>query len=180
MAAKSSYGRIWKAVAVVVVLYTLVYSVSIDRLFVAPDTRESAMAFIERNIPAGTSIGLPSAPWFYTPPFVADMGHLRRADRMEAAKGSQYKLVMSINDWDPSVMQAKPEYIVISDYEKLDGERSGDPNARVFLRELRSHYRQVKSFGDDLRIINPPFVLPEELPHDMKYMHPTIWIWKRQ
>jgi hypothetical protein len=69
--------------------------------------------------------------------------------------------------------------VVISDYEAEDPLRLRVPEAVRFYKELDVHYAKVAEFGHRLSVFGIDFGPAENLPHDLKYMSPTIRVYGR-
>ncbi len=69
---------------------------------------------------------------------------------------------------------------MISDYEYEDVMRVRDSKALDFMREVAAHYDQTITFAPRMRVLGIDFGPTERLPHDLKYMAPTIRIYKRR
>ncbi|MFI5384841.1 MAG: ArnT family glycosyltransferase [Fimbriimonadales bacterium] len=159
---------------------------------VVKDSRDEAAEELER-VAANGSVGLVSDPWFYTPPLISDSGLNRDQLPMiydEVSQASHPRLIRYIPngdlrervDWDVRLLtEGKPDYVVFSSFEAIDLERlsvaSGlDPGTQAavdrykqFGEVLGKQYRQFAGFGIDT---TPPI-------HDLMYIRPTIWVWKR-
>lgn len=178
---QSRLGKVCVPVAVLVLTlvigYTMLYSAALDNLFAARDTRDQAAAWIEDNIPTGTSIGLPTVPWFYTPPISPYFGHPDPRQRYEAAQEvDDYVLVVSGDrEFEASLLiETAPDYVILSKFEYEDRLRIGDPAAKEYFRILRRDYRPAKEFEGTVAIFGRAFPTFGELPHDMSYASPTI------
>lgn len=154
------------------------------------DPRDQALAWMRENAETST-VGYVSDPWFYSVPFFADATAPRMvspSDRWSAmAEQSRPQATLYVpddpaerRDWDPRLItEAKPDYIVFSSFESDDlsriakmGWKGEDVDRyRVFFEELEKNYGQtsVMEFGTDGPSI-----------HDMMYIRPRVWIWKRQ
>ncbi|MCC6484236.1 MAG: glycosyltransferase family 39 protein [Armatimonadetes bacterium] len=178
IAAQSACWRpaLWAGTAALTV--TLVYAILLDRPFLTLDPRTAAAAWISQNVRPGSSIGMPGVPWFYSPPLSPEFGQLSAQARREAASADgKYKLEIPDNEWGVSVLEKRPDYVILSSYEWMDRRRLRDPDYETFMARLDRAYTLQKSFGGD-----PPvrfFTLAESLPHDMEYVTPQIDIYGR-
>lgn len=174
------YG--WIAVCTAIILYTSVYAVAVDRLFTPPDPRNAAAAWFESNVQPGTTIGLPAVPWFYSPPFDSHTTAARREQRYMAMSESRYNLLVDPDtEWNPSIIRdGKPEYIVITDFEYEDPLRLHLVGAEEFMRELDKSYKCAAVFTKRISAFGIDFGSTERLPHDLKYMSPTIRVYRRK
>lgn len=173
---------------------------------VAPDPREQAGDYLQGQ---RVSVGVPTDPWFYTPSFHPDLGRrLFVPPELPSAIIGQYKVfsrsisalsepaiirylpsnalgeidIDSRVDWDQRLIdEAKPDYIAYSTFEvegldRIRQSASSSPeaksiadNARKFIDRLRKEYEFDRQYG-----------VGQDLIHDMMYIQPTVWIWKRK
>jgi 4-amino-4-deoxy-L-arabinose transferase-like glycosyltransferase len=171
----------WFALCLAIAYYTLGYTVALDRLFVERDPRVSAANWINRNVPAGSTIALPTQPWFFSPALSPGFTDLLPSDRLEAmAAVTKYHLVSNPDrEWDSDVLRSA-NYAIISDYEDIDAERAKDPDALAYLQLVRSEFAPVEVISNRLRGGGIDFGPADSLPHDMKYASPRITIYKRR
>ncbi|MBS1714394.1 MAG: glycosyltransferase family 39 protein [Armatimonadetes bacterium] len=164
---------------------------------VGKDPRDVVVdTFIER-FKAGDdrTIGLVSDPWFYTPPFYRQVG-LPRAVPFDSRRQTMIEefgpgLVQYLpedhsqrKNWDVRLLDLKPGYVVFSSFETegLDrvaasGRDPGPFTAQVadykaFVQKLQAEY--------DLDLKEPYLPAAWAEVHDMMYVRPTIWVWKRK
>lgn len=164
-----------------VVVYTLAYSMVIDLTFARTDTRDAAVAWVRRNVPVGMSIGLPTCPWFYTPPLDPLFGLPDPSDRKErVSEFTDYVLVLSERDWNAALLDAlQPDYVIMSEFEYYDVLRVKDPNALQYFDVLEQYYVLEKEFKSLVSRYSRLFVLGP-IPHDLSYASPTIRIYSRK
>jgi hypothetical protein len=143
---------------------------------VGDDPRDQAAKLLQGQ---QVSVGLFKDPWFYTPPFYPDTGLPRPAfvqvgaDRMRTAERPRVTMLQPNGPL--------PEYVAFSSFE-VEAERrlsrfrslGGPEQAAVeqyksFQDLLDANYRLHRAYGG----IRVP------LPHDLQYIRPTIWLWKR-
>jgi hypothetical protein len=171
-------------IVVVVCAYTLLSSLALNSMFNRPDTRELAANWIKKSIPEGTSIGLPTIPWYYTPPLDPEMGMAASSQqRYDASQMfTEYRLVVPRDPgWDTEQLeQSKPEYVVLSEAEYTDRLRLKDVDAEKYFRALDQDYNLVRRFADQPWIFGFQPPLMGKLPHDMSYASPTILIYARK
>lgn len=179
----SAYLRLgWVVVCAGVVGYTAVYSLALDRLFQPPDPRSVAIGWINRNVSLGDTIGLPTVPWFYSPPFTPDIaGAVGSRARYDLMSEARRRLVTNPElEWDPAILTGeRPDYVVMSDFEYEDVKRTGLPRAKTFFRTLGKQYKEAAVFGKQISF-GIDFGPSEQLPHDLKYMSPTIRVYRRK
>lgn len=137
-------------------------------------------------------VGVPTDPWFYTVPLYADTGLPRSvpfAERDEARRGAAEPQVVQYLppnpadrfDWDVRLLtEIAPEYVVFSSFEwddlaRLQGVPGLDATttlqverAAAFRKELERRYRLERVWG-----------WPTVPVHDLQYIRPTLWVWKR-
>lgn len=173
----------------------------------SPDPREVAGAYLRGK---DTTVGVVADPWFYTASFHPDLGRRLVFEQGMPAVGmtgySTYldsKLQATASpkverfapigadgqrdlaqrlDWDERlVTESKPEYVAFSSFESEGLERIAklsDPSpvgkatsdrAKAFMEKLKAEYVFDRQFGPDIDFI-----------HDMLYVQPTVWVWKRK
>lgn len=151
----------------------------------ALDPRHTVLSFV----PAGSTVGLVSDPWFYTANFYPEAGSPRWVPyekRQELMKASKYHLVQHIPlnpderfDWDVRTLDQKPNYVVFSSFETEGLQRiASDPPAQFKL--------QADRYNEFVARLTKDYALLSDEPnswafvHDMMYIHPTVWVWKRK
>jgi len=157
------------------------------------DPRQSILGLVKDD--PGT-IGLVSDPWFYSPNFYPEAGSPRRIPfarrnaEMLAATGSSTSPIVRFvpenpderYDWDVRLLDLKPKYVVFSSFETEGVDRlalnsSVQPEVQVFIDRYKAFAKRLQLEYDH---INP---LPKnqwEVVHDLMYIRPTIWVWKRK
>ncbi|HZH98458.1 MAG TPA: hypothetical protein VEX38_05760, partial [Fimbriimonadaceae bacterium] len=148
------------------------------------------------------TVGIVSDPWYYTPPLIPDSALMRgRFDMLlaEMRATENPKLVQYVPenpderfDWDVRLLtELKPNYIVFSNFEvgdvaRLSGVKGMSDLAklqvdrfRVFHAQLEQDYELIEpgSRGGSLATMYSDASL---LAHDMAYIRPILWIWKRK
>jgi hypothetical protein len=172
-------------VGLVVILalgYTAVYATSLDTLFAFRDTRDQAAAWVTSNIPQGNSIGLPTTPWFYTPPLIPEFGLVNPADRASAAQeSSDFTFVFDPHkEWNARVLaEADPECVIVTQFESEDRRRVRDADYEKYAEILKKEYRVEREFVRRPALYGIPFPMQWRLPHDMSYASPEIRIYAR-
>ncbi len=154
-----------------------------------PDPRDVAADYF-RQMPADTVVGLVSDPWFYTPSFYPQAGCPRwvpqpERDQLMEQSGSprvtRY-LGDGRKDWDVRLLtETKPQFVVASSFE-VEGLTRHDPRFQsqnedyeAFMRQLAQDYILDRTFPASDAVRPNPL----SLVHDMMYVRPTIWVWKR-
>jgi len=174
---------LWVTGCCAAVYYTLSYCVALDRRFTLADPREEAAAWVERHAPTGVVIALPTAPWFYSPAFRPEFTHFRREKAVAAlAEIKEYKLVTNAQTpWDAHLLRSSgADYVIISDYESQDAERTRDTDATDYMRLVNGRYAPVSVSAAPLRWGGLDFGPTRRLPHDMKYAAPTLTVYRRR
>lgn len=163
------------------------------------DITAREMAEISKSKP-GTTVGIVSNPWFYTPPFIPDSASMRGmfpapprpvevAQMQEAATSKNPHLEQfvpgNINerfDWDSRLItQLKPDYIVYSSFEQYDVDRL--QNAKNLAPTDQLKVDRYRDFQQKLAAGYTPASWEQaDYPtiHDLAYVHPYIFIWKRK
>ncbi len=174
---------VWVVGCGVVLVYTGVYAAAFLSLFSQPDPREVALHWFEENARPGATVGLPTVPWFYSPPFVpAIVGMPSRMDRYQAMSQSSFRLVTELTrEWDPRVItENHPDFVVTSDYEYEDPQRLKLRDYEQFAHELNKNYDDAAVFHKNFSAFGVDFGPTECLPHDMRYMAPTIRVYRNR
>jgi hypothetical protein len=156
------------------------------------DPRDEAAAWLRAEAP-GKMVALVSDPWFYSPSLYPESAAPRwvpysvREAQMRAA--GPYRLVRysgehGRKDWDVRTFGLRPDFVVFSSFETegLDNllKLGRDPGPfaaqladyKAFRKALLEQYEPVKRFP-----ANPS---PLTAVHDMMYVRPTLWVWKRK
>lgn len=159
------------------------------------DPRDTAAKYLKSELEKapGSTVGIVRDPWFDTPPLFPDTGLPRPIFRrlIEAiqqnmrAEGVVQYLPPNIDerfDWDARLLtELKPAYVTASsfaveDLERLKGMSGLEPQVQLqvdrykaFLEVLERDYTADAVFGGGL----PPI-------HDLEYVRPVIWVWKRK
>ncbi|MBI2842093.1 MAG: glycosyltransferase family 39 protein [Armatimonadetes bacterium] len=172
---------IWLVGCACVILYTSAYAVALDKLFVLPDPRDQAARWFESNVPPGAVVGLATVPWFYSPPLAPGIvGTVGRESRYDLMSESAYTLTTSPDrEWDISILGPDTRYVVVTDFEYKDPLRLKLPAVVEFFRKLERDYKQAAVFRNPLRAWID-FGPTEMLPHDLKYMAPTVQVYRRK
>lgn len=139
------------------------------------------------------SVGVPSDPWFYTVALYPDTGLPRSvpfAVREDARKlAAQPTVLQHIDpatggreDWDVGLLEEdRPDAVAFSSFEWNDvarlkgvkgleaGVEAQVERAAAFRKALEADYRLERVYGH-----------PTVPVHDLQYVRPTVWIWKRK
>jgi hypothetical protein len=160
------------------------------------DPRDSAARYLKTN-GAGTSVGLVSDPWFYTPPMYPNTGVSRavpfeaRMQEMRAATDPQVVFHVPADptvapyDFNTDLLTVdRPERVTISSFEYGDLFRLRNvpglsqltqlqvDRAKAFQTQLEKDYKPEIGFGGDGLLV--------QAVHDLEYIRPQVSIWKRR
>jgi hypothetical protein len=160
-----------------------------------PDPRDEAGSWLRREA-AGKSVGLVKDPWFWTATLYPGTAAPRsvpfaqRDAEMRAVRDPKVLRHVSGDpdartDWDVRLLtEDAPDFVTFSSFEFDDldrlsrmreppeGTREAVNRFVAFGRELNARYQPVFAAGADGRGMR--------LVHDMMYVRPTIWVWKRR
>lgn len=160
-----------------------------------PDPRDACARYLQKRLAQepGASVGIVSDPWFYSPPLFPDANAPRpmflqsfREILDEARSKGMIRFMpddpASRFDWDRRVLtELRPAYVVFSSFESQDVDRlssvrglRADIKLQVdrfgeFMAELKKTYKADRFFGGGTTGV-----------HDLDYVRPTLWVWKRQ
>lgn len=160
----------------------------------------SAEHIINLEIPL-KGIAVMDVPWFYSIPLSKDIGFGSLPERREALKESKIpiKVMLDYNKPEDWFKNNKPDLVIVSDYEIFDAYRlrnnnniSSEDRAQVskilanmdFVQKnyrLDDQYKKLYEYESSKMdfVTYTLFGSPaKNLPHDMKYTLPTIYIYK--
>lgn len=171
----------------------------------APDPREQAGDYLrDKNV-----VGLATDPWFYTPTIHPELGNRMvyqegmpypvqasyelfdpltmamerpKIDRYAPVSIDGLRDVKKRTDWDIRLLtEDKPDYVVYSTFEtsgldRLSHEKDPSPVAKAMVEQSQAFMAQLKKDYEFDRQYGPG----EEMIHDMMYVQPSLWIWKRK
>jgi hypothetical protein len=148
------------------------------------------------------SVGLVSDPWYYTPPLIPNSTLMRGRysillDEMRASEKPQVLQYVPKNpnerfDWDVRLLtELRPDYVVFSNFEVGDVARlTTATNASELAKLQVARFQEFHTrLEEEFEQITPPArgaTLAERyrdaslLAHDMAYIRPILWIWKRK
>lgn len=173
---------VWTALCAGVIGYTGIYACAMTGLFGQSDPRESAFTWLQTRTDPRSIVAVPSVPWFHSPPFWRGMtGSVDRRERYSAMVRAPYHLVTNLDkDWDVNLLRPiRPDYVVTSDYEYEDPKRLGIDAYEDFDDALTKSYTEAKVFSKSFSVLGVDFGPTEYLPHDLKYMAPTLRVYRR-
>ena len=182
---RSVLQRLAVAGGAAVLLATLVNGASLVSAMVGPDTRDQALVWLNFYAKSPARIGFAVQPWFGTAPVSPYFcwpgpGGWQAFTSPEIQK----RIVYSGKDWDiASLLSAKPDVIVLSEYDYDDAIRLHNPEAEAYMDALDSGYEPVAMFVLRPSKLNGPVetggMPSRELPHDMMYPSPDVLIYSR-
>jgi hypothetical protein len=173
-----------KAVAAaggVAALVTLIITLGMNRLFTLAPPQDQAYDWIRANVPAGSSIGLVTAPWYYTPPFSPLFTFPATGEKHAqfALQVTEYALrPPDKTEWDPALLQpTPPTYFLISDIESEDARRINWKPALPYFELLDRQYTP-KVFENTPSILGLDLGKPSYVPNDWLYTYPRITLYQ--
>lgn len=173
--------RAGRIAGVLVVVMAGSYTFSLCRLMTLPDPRDVATAYLEAHAPQGASVAFGTVPWFYSPPLSPRFGELS-ADRrrLAAQEVTRYALRIPPEDWDQSVLDPLPDYILLSNLETMHWlTRLRLDNAVRFAdRILPARYRQT--FFASAPLWFAPGPTGPIIPEDLLYIMPIITVYEKR
>jgi hypothetical protein len=207
-------GR-WMHVSTAAIIATMVLATGLKNTMAAPagdlqmtgqpyrgDPRDAVAEWFRQTVPPGRTVGLASAPWFYTPPFTtANAGPQSRGAFGHEATPPAYPLLLPDAEGETAWSQW-PDLIVISDYEYGDAMRlqgapvveraaqidrvkidpSSPEEAQRIVRlwnNVVARYELVGLWSPRMPAMGlswPKKALP---PHDAFYPYPTLIVFRR-
>lgn len=158
------------------------------------DPRDQAAAWLKENVKSEETIGLVSDPWFYTPPvFPQATTHIlagweRKSEWMALSDPKVVRYVPEDSaeryDWDARLItEIFPDYIVVSSFERNDVARVAAANVKAEIPALLgSRFIEFTDLMAENYDAQPAMIFGGNTPtvHDMMYIRPTIWIWKKK
>ncbi len=157
------------------------YTFSLCRLMTLPDLRDVAAAYLDAHAPQGASVAFGTVPWFYSPPLSPRFGELiadRR--RLAAQEVTRYALRIPPQEWDQSVLDPLPDYVVLSDLETMHWlTRLRMDNAVRFTDKILP-----ARYGRTVFAPAPLWFAPGPtgsiIPEDLLYIMPTITLYEKR
>jgi 4-amino-4-deoxy-L-arabinose transferase-like glycosyltransferase len=147
--------------------------------FVVPDPRERAAQWLQSNMSTPVTVGMISAPWFYSPPLVPlDSPPYRRLSASQLSQLSNGRYQFVFTDWNAAKLHSeKPMWFIWSEFEWREKARLKDSEYEKFQNALQADYTLEQSFQNAA-----PLALPgrDFVPHDFLYTNPQIKIYKRK
>ncbi len=157
------------------------YTFSLCRLMTLPDPRDVSAAYLDAHAPQGASVAFGTVPWFYSPPLSPRFGELSAGRRRVAAQEiTRYALRIPPQDWDQSVLDPLPDYVILSNLETMHARlRLHQDNAFQFTDvALPDRYRQT--YFDPAPLWFAPGPTGPIIPEDLLYIMPTITVYEKR
>lgn len=156
------------------------------------DPRDEAAEYLAKSTQPGEFVGLVTDPWFQSPTLYPLTAAPRSAPvqlRDEYMRSAEHPRVLRIapenqadrKDWDLRLLDAKPQFIAYSSFENddlarlarranVEEEYAGQvADYKSFMEAMQKDYKLDNIFG-----LGGPTI------HDLMYIRPTIYIWKRK
>lgn len=161
------------------------------------DPRDIAIKQLLEDSPNSRPIvGVVSDPWFYSPPYYPLATAPRFVPlemRIEAMRETEtigpIRVVQYIpsdagtkRDWDVRLLtELKPQYVVYSGFEADDLIRLARMNGSL-RPDLLARVEDFEAFQKELNAKYTSRIVFSAIPpiHDLAYIRPNIWIWKRK
>lgn len=165
-----------------IVFFTLILSLSYDRLMASRDVRDEASDWIISNIPKGSKIGVAREPYYFSPPVILSQ-YFYTGKSQYIKFTHQYEITNLGYDLN-RLNLVKPDYLVISDSEYYHilriKERFCPSRDSLFIQEIfnKERFIQVKRFQKEPKILGIKFSKGYP-PRDWLFIYPTIHILKR-
>lgn len=171
-----AWRRTGTAVGAGIIVFTLCDALWLVGAMAAPDPRDRALAWMNAHAPPPRRVGFAARPWFGAPPLDPYFALPGPGAWKRVGKRGPWTLVYGGKAWDTELLRtARPEFVIVGEYDYADALRLNDPAAAQYLGRLRQNYRIVASF--DRTGLNGR---RQNLPHDMTYPSPAIDIYGRK
>ncbi len=165
-----------------VVPFTVILTLALDRLMVLPDVRDVALRGIHTLVPAGSVIGFARLPWYDVPPLSPDFTAPNAATRKETAQSVVgYTLRVPESDLEAAYVFAPPppSAVVLSDIATEDWARLDYPGWKPFKSRLDAEYvptvyQNLPSFA------GISFGKPDYVPNDLLYIYPRVTLYRHR
>ncbi len=182
--------------------FSLMSTVKLTGWMAGVDPRDASAKWLQSNVASGERVGLVSDPWFYTPTLYPQAAAPRyvpfdvRRDWWTLGAKPPVAVhvepdVQGVKQWDVRLLEEeRPEYVVFSSFEFDDLDRiSRSPGDR---ERYAAEYQAFKEFGE---VLSRDYEAVEQnfdpqigsswgsdyvQTHDMMYIRPRVWIWKRK
>ncbi|MBQ7257258.1 MAG: phospholipid carrier-dependent glycosyltransferase [Abditibacteriota bacterium] len=127
------------------------------------------------------TIGLPTVPWFYSPPFIKETS-VMRSQRYDFAKEcKEFNLLCQEeekDEWNSEfLIENMPEYVLISSIEEFHKKRVGNKNYEEYMKVINENYQPEQVWkGFNIGPTEP--TNKYYLPSDMTYIQPDFTLYK--
>lgn len=195
---KGGIWRGWVVLALAFVGLSAQVALRMTSWMAGSDPRDDAAKFLKAESTPTTVVGFVSDPWFYSPPLFPgsaaprSVPYAERAAQMAAAANPRVLRFTPDNpndrfDWDLRLLDQRPDFVVFSSFEvqdlvRLRGSAGAKPEVQLatqrfeaFDQRLRLEYRLINVGADH----KDPYAGSSALPHDLEYIRPLIYLWKR-
>lgn len=171
--AKAASSKYFGRLAVLPIVIVFIGTLNVVWPFVSADPRDAAAHWLKENSAPGSSVALPTPPWFWTPPLTPRDTPPPMTQVNQPPDG---RFQLEISGFDQSKL-ARSKYFVASEFEWRDKERLNDANYRDFIAVLERDYSPPRVFE-----VAIPLELPGRkfVPHDFLYTHPKIRVYQRR
>lgn len=159
------------------------------------DSRDAVIRYFNAATASTVRVGAVADLWFYSPPYFPEANaprfvpeDARESARVEGPFSSparpEYYMPAgeAKSDWDVRLLtESKPEFVVFSSFEMGDLERLSRQSG--LSAPIQSQVDQYKAFILELeKSYEGAFFagFPAGTVHDMDYIRPQIWVWKRK
>lgn len=147
------------------------------------DPRDTVAHILESRAPAGASVAFAKIPWFFSPPLSPFFGAPSPAVRAQATTyTSRFTLWIPQTEWDLSMLQTSPDYVVVSDLETVHAvQRLRRPQAVAWMEYVQKRYH-VEIFAPPIPAWTEPILGASDprFPEDLRYVVPTLSLFWRQ
>ncbi|MBX3097537.1 MAG: glycosyltransferase family 39 protein [Fimbriimonadaceae bacterium] len=150
----------------------------------ADDPRTVAAEFLASKATGGENVGFVSAPWYYSPPLfplATAPRYVAPETRGESMAASDPPLILAESDWNLSLLDERPTFVCFSSFEVDDLERIRQiPSLVAANKDLIDNFVAFQNrMSQEYEIVN---FLGSGGPtiHDMMYVQPRIWIYRRK
>ncbi|GDX39751.1 hypothetical protein LBMAG21_00430 [Armatimonadota bacterium] len=151
----------------------------------SPDPRDQVADTLEKTAPQGASVAFAKTPWFYSPPLSPYFGAPSAPTRRKAAENTtRYKLLLTEKEWNMSTLDAKPDYVIVSNLETLHPESRLKMKEPVeFMKRLRGaefHLEGIYHSSLYYQASFKPTFFGTIVPEDLLYIAPELTLYKRK
>lgn len=148
------------------------------------DPRTTAAKYLRENANPDETVGLVSPPWYYSPPYyplATAPRYVSAEARGESLATAPFRIVIAEGDWNLSLLDERPDYVVFSSFEADDLMRIQEiPSLAKANQGLVANFSAFQSrMAEDYELVHfdgngGPTI------HDMMYVQPRVWIYHRK